>query len=70
VILLFVMTIVFPFAGARGSFFHAGAAFQPYWWVMAPIGLNMVIKAARKRGMFADNAYVVFQACWCCSPRS
>jgi hypothetical protein len=60
-ILLFVMTVVFPFAGARGSFFHAGAALQPYWWAMAPIGLNIVIKAARKRGMFADNAYVVFQ---------
>ena len=60
-ILLFVMTVIFPFAGARGSFFHAGAAFQPYWWVMAPIGLNIVIKAARRRGMFADNAYVVFQ---------
>ncbi|HXQ32779.1 MAG TPA: hypothetical protein VN843_02035, partial [Anaerolineales bacterium] len=25
-----VMTIIFPFAGSRGSFFHAGAAFQPY----------------------------------------
>lgn len=60
-ILLFVMTLVFPFAGARGSFFHAGAALQPYWWVAAPIGLDRVIAAARRRGMFADNAYVVFQ---------
>lgn len=60
-ILLFVMTVIFPFAGARGSFFHAGAAFQPFWWVAAPIGLNLVIRSARKRGMFAENAYVVFQ---------
>lgn len=60
-ILFFVMTFVFPFAGARGSFFHAGAAFQPLWWVAAPAGLNIVIAAARRRGMFADNAYVVFQ---------
>jgi hypothetical protein len=60
-ILFTVMTVAFPFAGARGSFFHAGAAFQLYWWVAAPVGLNVVIAAARRRGMFADNAYVVFQ---------
>jgi hypothetical protein len=60
-LLLFAMTVIFPFAGPRGSFFHAGAAFQPYWWAMAPVGLNLAVQSARKRGMFADNAYVVFQ---------
>jgi hypothetical protein len=61
-ILLFIMTVIFPFAGARGSFFHSGAAFQMYWWVAAPVGLNLVITAARKRGLFADNnAYAIFQ---------
>ena len=61
-ILLFVMTVVFPFAGARGSFFHAGAAFQPMWWVAAPVGLNAVLLWARKRGQFTDkNAPYVFQ---------
>ena len=60
-LLLFAMTVIFPFAGPRGSFFHAGAAFQPYWWALAPIGLNLAVQSARRRGMFADNAYVVFQ---------
>jgi hypothetical protein len=61
-ILFVVMTIVFPFAGSRGSFFHAGAAFQPYWWITAPIGLDSVINWARKRGQFTDeNAPVFFQ---------
>ncbi len=60
-LLFFVMTVIFPFAGPRGSFFHAGAAFQPYWWALAPIGLNLAVQSARKRGLFADNAYVVFQ---------
>lgn len=60
-ILFFVMTFIFPFAGARGSYFHAGAAFQPLWWVAAPVGLNAVIAFARRRGLLADNAYVVFQ---------
>jgi len=55
-LLLFaVMTIIFPFAGSRGSFFHAGAAFQPYWWVAAPIGLDVLISWARNRGQFTDK---------------
>lgn len=61
-ILFVVMTIIFPFAGSRGSFFHAGAAFQPYWWVAAPIGLEAVIAWARQRGKFTDdNAPLFFQ---------
>jgi hypothetical protein len=61
-ILFLVMTVIFPFAGSRGSFFHAGAAFQPYWWAAAPIGLDSVIGWARKRGKFTDtNAPVFFQ---------
>jgi hypothetical protein len=55
-LLLFgVMTIVFPFAGSRGSFFHAGAAFQPYWWAAAPIGLEVLIAWVRSRGQFTDR---------------
>jgi hypothetical protein len=62
VILFAVMTIIFPFAGSRGSFFHAGAAFQPMWWVAAPIGLDAVLSRARSRGQFKDEkAPHVFQ---------
>ena len=61
-ILFLVMTVIFPFAGSRGSFFHAGAAFQPYWWVAAPIGLDWAIAWARRHGKFTDrNAPVFFQ---------
>jgi len=61
-ILFVVMTVIFPFAGSRGSFFHAGAAFQPFWWVAAPIGLDAVIASARRRGKFTDeNAPFFFQ---------
>ena len=59
-ILFAVMTIAFPFAGSRGSFFHAGAAFQPYWWVAAPVGLDALIAWARKRGQFTDKNAPVF----------
>ena len=62
VILFAVMTIIFAFAGPRGSFFHAGAAFQPMWWVAAPVGLDAVLAWARRRGQFQDErAPLVFQ---------
>lgn len=51
-ILISVMTIAFPFAGLRGSFFHASAGFQPFWWVVAPIGLNAVFVLLRLRRRF------------------
>ncbi len=54
-ILFVVMTIVFPFAGSRGSFFHAGAAFQPMWWVAAPVGIDTVLHWARRRGRLMDR---------------
>ena len=62
-LLLFaVMTIIFPFAGSRGSFFHSGAAFQPYWWVMAPIGLDALVTSAYERKKITDpNLRIVSQ---------
>jgi hypothetical protein len=59
-ILFVVMTVIFPFAGSRGSFFHAGAAFQPYWWVAAPIGLETGLAWARRRGRFKDASAPLF----------
>ncbi len=62
-ILFAVMTVIFPFAGSRGSFFHAGAAFQPMWWVAAPIGMDVFIHWVRRRGYFLDrNASLVFHS--------
>jgi hypothetical protein len=39
---LTAMTVAFPFAGARGGFFHSGAATQTMWWTLIPIGLDRV----------------------------
>jgi hypothetical protein len=51
-VLFAVMTVLFPFAGPRGAFFHAGAAFQPMWWSLAPPGLDALSYAlAKKRGV-------------------
>jgi hypothetical protein len=62
VLLLVAMTIVFPFAGPRGAFFHAGAALQPIWWCLAPIGLDAVVTFARRKNLFDDRAFVIFRA--------
>jgi hypothetical protein len=62
ILLLAAMTLVFPFAGGRGAFFHAGAALQPVWWAAAPLGLEAVVASARKRGWFTPQAFVVFRA--------
>jgi hypothetical protein len=61
-VLLFVMTLVFPFAGARGGFFHAGAAFQPYWWAIAPLGLERTVQFVRDRKLLNDLAYGIFRS--------
>jgi hypothetical protein len=58
---LLVMTIVFPFAGARGGFFHSGAAFQPLFWALAPIGLETFVSwGARRRSWIPTQALEVF----------
>ncbi len=41
--LLLIMSFVFPFAGARGGFFHAGAALQVLLWALVPVGLRAFI---------------------------
>jgi hypothetical protein len=64
--LFLVMTLVFPFAGPRGGFFHAGAAFQPMWWTLAPIGLDRAVAAARRRNLFTPHASKVFQGFLVC----
>jgi hypothetical protein len=61
-ILLIVMTLIFPLAGARGGFFHAGAAFQTFWWVLAPLGLARLVDVLYRRNILtAEHAGTVFQ---------
>ncbi len=62
-ILIIVMTIIFPLAGARGGFFHAGAAFQTFWWALAPLGLSRLVEALyRRKILTAKHAGTVFQS--------
>jgi hypothetical protein len=60
---LLVMTVVFPYSGARGGFFHSGSALQPLFWALVPAGLNQFIDYAEsKKGWNAKQANQVFGA--------
>jgi hypothetical protein len=55
------MTVVFPFPGARGGLFHSGAALQPLWWALAPVGLESFLElGVEKRGWGKEQARKVF----------
>lgn len=60
-LLYLLFSLVFPFAGARGSYFHAGAALLPLAWSLAPLGLEEAIRAARSRGWFDPRAFRLFR---------
>ncbi|MEW6717748.1 MAG: hypothetical protein AB1345_09620 [Chloroflexota bacterium] len=56
-----VMTVFFPFAGVRGGFFHSGAALQPLFWAVVPVGLEGFIQGGeRLRGWQARQAWKIF----------
>ncbi len=56
-----IMTFLFPFQGARGGFFHSGAALQPLFWAAVPAGLEVFIAWGIKvRGWKRDQARIIF----------
>ncbi|MBM3144535.1 MAG: hypothetical protein FJ010_06090 [Chloroflexi bacterium] len=60
-ITLAAMTLAFPFAGARGGFFHSGAALQPLLWALAAVGLEEFLSwGSRVRGWHIGQARRVF----------
>jgi len=41
---IFLMfSLVFPYQGINGSFFHAGAGVQPFLWTMATVGIQKTV---------------------------
>jgi hypothetical protein len=60
-LLLFLMTFILPFVGARGGFFHAGAALIPLFLAMVPIGLEKFIQwGVRIRDWEPEKARIGF----------
>ncbi len=61
-IMLFgVMSVVFPFAGMRGGFFHSGAGLQPMIWVLASKGFsNFIAWGQKNRNWIPNKARFVY----------
>ena len=58
----FFMSIVFPYVGVRGGFFHSGAALQTVWWSIAPLGLEKTVRwVGGLRGWNLNQAGRFFQ---------
>jgi len=61
-LILGVMTVVFPFQGWRGGYFHSVAALQPLLWAVAPYGLTTIVGwAAQHRKWNTAQALLTFQ---------
>ena len=62
ILVFFIMTFVFPFAGSRGGFIHSAAGVQILFWAVVPIGLDRFLRwGEEKRGWNQENARRVFQ---------
>lgn len=56
-----IMSLAFPFQGARGGFFHAGAGLQPLFWALVPVGLSIIVNwIAKKRDWESPRAVWMF----------
>jgi hypothetical protein len=60
-LILTIMTVVFPYAGARGGLLHSGAVIQPLFWVLAAVGLEVFLSwGVAHRKWVASQAGMVF----------
>jgi len=61
-LILGVMSVAFPFAGARGGYFHSAAGVQTLGWASVPVGLQVFVDwGSRRRGWRAEQALRFFQ---------
>ena len=61
VVIIIVMTVVFPFAGMRGGLFHSGAALQPMIWILTAKGfVSFIDWGERRRNWNRVKAQAVF----------
>jgi hypothetical protein len=66
-VLLFIMTIIFPYQGARGGFFHTGAALQPFIWVLVPVGFQeFILWGQRIRNWNINQSGKIFKVSLIC----
>jgi hypothetical protein len=63
VLLLGLMSFIFPFAGSYGGFFHSSVAAMPVLWVLTPPGLEAAITwIGARRGWKGGSSQVVLSS--------
>jgi hypothetical protein len=55
---LFVMTVIFPFAGSRGGYIHSTVSCQILLWASVPYGFNQLLGYAYKKRNW-DNGHAL-----------
>lgn len=62
-VILAIMSLVFPYAGERGGFFHSLSAVQVILWSLVPVGLDAIIQwGVKHRGWKTDRSWKMFGA--------
>ena len=57
------MSFIFPYAGARGGFFHSLSSMQPLLWALIAVGLEIVIQwGVKHRNWKYNRAWLMFGA--------
>lgn len=63
VVMIGVMSFIFPYAGSRGGYLHSGSALQSLLWVLVPQGLaGFILAGKRWRNWNIEQAGNVFSA--------
>ena len=57
---LLLMSFIFPYAGYRGGFFHASAAFQPFFWMMGGVGFVQFVNWGKQHRGWDKNQALRF----------
>jgi hypothetical protein len=62
-----VMTLIFPYAGGRGSFIHSLTSIQILLWSLVPLGLEKVVNYfVKMRNWKAEKSFRIFSITFVC----
>jgi hypothetical protein len=61
-LLLIAESLLFPFAGVNGGFFHAGTVFQPLIFALIPLGLDVLVTRLGRMKHSLRQVFVILPA--------
>jgi hypothetical protein len=58
-LMIILMSLIFPFAGVRGGYFHSGSALQLFFWAIVPIGFESAMVWLGKRWKKLSDGHMI-----------